>query len=216
MKHPRWTDEDDQKAREMYADPSITIAQITAAFPGRTKTAIRNHCSGVKRVGQWTQAKTVELRHLASTGITSGEIAAKLLVTRNAVIGRCFRMGIRLGVNHSLPFTGHKKVKGKAVRDLALARTDAAKAAAAAIQPEAIEIPDAGEDWCRYEKNSVELSTGVGVGSMSAFATALVQARPSQCRFPVKDGMCQNKRMSFETSWCREHQKIVFVPPRKG
>jgi hypothetical protein len=223
MTSRRWSDEDDQKAREMYADPSVTIEQIAKQFPDRTETAIRNHCAGVKRVGQWTHAKTEDLKLLAATGATSVVIAEKLGVTRNAIIGRCFRMGIRLGVNHALPFVGHRKMKGKAVRDAALARTEAVKAAAAASEPDTSDIPEAGGDWFRRarlvmpdEKNLVEPVTVESVGSMSPLAAALVRARPSQCRFPIKGGMCENKRTSLESSWCSEHEKVVFVPQRRA
>jgi hypothetical protein len=45
----------------------------------------------------WPEAKTDRLRTLVRQGKSAGEIAAELNTSRNAVIGRCDRLGITLG-----------------------------------------------------------------------------------------------------------------------
>lgn len=45
----------------------------------------------------WSEAKTDRLRTLVKAGKSAGEIAVELHTSRNAVIGRCDRLGITLG-----------------------------------------------------------------------------------------------------------------------
>ena len=45
----------------------------------------------------WPEAKTDRLRTLVRQGKSAGEIAVELNTSRNAVIGRCDRLGIVLG-----------------------------------------------------------------------------------------------------------------------
>ena len=45
----------------------------------------------------WPEAKTDRLRTLVRQGKSAGEIAVELNTSRNAVIGRCDRLGITLG-----------------------------------------------------------------------------------------------------------------------
>jgi GcrA cell cycle regulator len=49
----------------------------------------------------WTPSKVERLREMAAKGLSAGQIARLLRegMTRNAVVGKCARLGIRLGGN---------------------------------------------------------------------------------------------------------------------
>jgi hypothetical protein len=56
----------------------------------------------------WTEARLAKLKHMARLGYTSYEISAAIGVSRAAVCGKCWRLGIKLrgkplnGVNKCL------------------------------------------------------------------------------------------------------------------
>jgi DNA-binding NarL/FixJ family response regulator len=49
----------------------------------------------------WTPYKTVQLKELVCSGLTSREIAVRLGCSRNAVIGKCSRLGLDLSKKYS-------------------------------------------------------------------------------------------------------------------
>jgi hypothetical protein len=53
--------------------------------------------------GPWTEARHEELVALARSGASASQIAEKIGGTRNSIIGRCHRAGIKLGVGRPAP-----------------------------------------------------------------------------------------------------------------
>ena len=45
----------------------------------------------------WTQEQTEDLKHMMSRGLTAGEIAEQLAVSKNAVVGKMHRLRIKNG-----------------------------------------------------------------------------------------------------------------------
>jgi hypothetical protein len=50
----------------------------------------------------WTEEATERLRGLAALGWSAGMIAAEIGATRNAIIGRCRRLGVKLGIRQGV------------------------------------------------------------------------------------------------------------------
>ncbi len=56
----------------------------------------------MRQSAQWPEEKTARLRTLAEQGLSGSQIAKKMGLTRNQVIGRCWRLGIRLKGYHQM------------------------------------------------------------------------------------------------------------------
>ena len=208
MPWTKWTYEDGQRCREMYADPEITMEQMLAAFPGRSERAIINQCTGVRRVSQWTDHKIAELKRLCDAGENTTVISEALGVSRNAVIGKCYRLDFPLGRSDGRKVRARHRHKtgGRTVVEQAKERIAAIKAA----EPQPVQKPI--EDAPRA-KVDIAPVTITGLSSLSPLAAALVQAPRTQCRYPTPTGICGAPCASSGGSWCERHKQIAFTHP---
>jgi GcrA cell cycle regulator len=124
--------------------------------PPQRRTNYPIHMPRRERRFQWTDFAVFQMEILAKEGLSAADIARRLGagVSRNAVIGKCHRMGIALGALQS----GNKREqKDRAARELE--RTRQIEAAAAAAQIERLEATrETKEAWqcarpgCRFTK----------------------------------------------------------------
>jgi hypothetical protein len=192
----KWGVEEDKEARAMYA-AGEPVDKIAAKF-GRTCIAISNHCAGVRRVVQWTEHMTQEMRGMAAQGLTSPVIAERLGVSKNSVVGRCYRMGISLGPGGGGPTAQRRRRK---------------KVSQALPAPAPVENPTPAPVRRQVAEPSDKF-TGRDVRYLSKLAASLVQARHDQCRFPQGDGFCR-ETAAAGSSWCEKHKVICFTQMRK-
>ena len=82
-----------------YEAPSAPLDQSHECYSGRSETAVRQPAIELNDTGSiWTDSLQARLRELWEQGLTASQIAAELLITRNAVIGKAHRLG--LGAEH--------------------------------------------------------------------------------------------------------------------
>lgn len=98
----------------------------------------------------WTDEKHAALVRLAAEGLSASEIGARIGMTRNAVIGRCWRKGV------ALPITEQKKRRNAWLSErevveirarLVAGETQAALARRYFVSPRAISHIKCGDTW---------------------------------------------------------------------
>lgn len=90
-----WSPEDDQRLRDLCA-AGAKAKDLAKAFPHRTLLAVRDRRRKLGLAGEpqafWSAEETETLKKLWGEGVPGGKIAKQLQRTRNAVLGRVFRL----------------------------------------------------------------------------------------------------------------------------
>jgi GcrA cell cycle regulator len=152
----------------------------------------------------WGEAETTRLTTLWSEGLSASQIAKKLAAenfvtrSRNAIIGRVFRIGLpqRKGPGGS---GIEDKIRAKRRRSRTVAKTVEFKPQKAPPLP--------GELQAAAELQPIDPT--LGVLGLTEFS----------CRYPIGDpqdaafAFC-GRTCSYERPYCTDHAKLCYVPPK--
>jgi GcrA cell cycle regulator len=154
----------------------------------------------------WTNARVDRLTVLVADGRSSSEIAAELGggLTRNAIIGKATRLGLRLkgvgGKNKGRKPRAHGTAVPNAIRAIA-ERKKRPKAAA----PAKVHYLDATQELTDLPADQ------------SASAVTLLELEPHHCRWPLGDPLtpqfrfCGAKKFG-EQVYCGRHCRLSYQP----
>lgn len=141
---------------------------------------------------RWTKEQDRVLRQLASDGFSGGLIAPKVKKTRNAVVGRAFRLGLQLRGEFRVTPSGPRRKPRKRSVTLATLRE--------------CEMPT-GE-------------TGVGIGHQTPFEKqpSILTVRTGQCKFPMwpdkgpipGDARLCGSKTKDGSPYCKKHSDICY------
>jgi GcrA cell cycle regulator len=153
----------------------------------------------------WGEAETTRLTTLWSEGLSASQIAKKLasenFVTRsrNAIIGRVFRIGL----------PQRKSAGGSGIEDRIRAKRRARVRAAPKPAPKPQAAPPLpGELQAAAELQPIDPT--LGVLGLTEFS----------CRYPIGDpqdaafAFC-GRTCSYDATYCVDHAKLCYVPPKK-
>jgi GcrA cell cycle regulator len=153
----------------------------------------------------WTEAAIETLRQMAIEGKSASAIAAALgAPSRNAVIGKANRIGVKLtGHVHCSATRASRPAAGRPRRP-AIARTDAALWKRAVVPA----VP--------RERKPTWLFAGAEVGEM--LKVGLEDIREGTCRWPLGDPIDEDfVYCGLETakgrSYCAGHCRMAYKPP---
>lgn len=146
----------------------------------------------------WDLRRQELLVALLGEKLSSGEIGRRLGISRNAVIGRCHRLGLPLNSPKNLSPEKKQQTAARAAERARRAREKAKEVAKSPPMPEpAYALPR---------------PPTVNVASIHFLA-----AGPGLCRFPlwdhsVKIGLVCGKPVKEGTSWCPDCSKRCYTP----
>lgn len=156
-----------------------------------TKVMVR-YRNGHVQPSTWSEERVAALQRLYAEGLTCSQIAAEIGGTRLAVIGKVHRLGLPLRGRNSSE-TPHKIRKPRVrVRKL--------------ILPAPLPMP---------APIVVEAEFPEPKGGLIPFA----ETKRGRCRFIFGDGpewLCCPKRAVRGSSWCDEHEVVVFTPAHRS
>lgn len=143
----------------------------------------------------WTNEEIEMAADLASRGMTSSEIGKVLNRTRNSVIGKLHRKAIRLGDK-------------KPTRERAAPR-------------EKVERRPRNNDFLRSKAPNKKLIERV-VEAKESRPIKLFDAKFFECKYIINQDRvapfnttCCGATTFNNSSWCKEHYDIVFIPSRE-
>jgi len=156
----------------------------------------------MSRKNTWDTTRTGRLRELVIEGLTASEIGLELNCSRNAVIGKCHRVGVTIG-EHKRTRPKEKRMSGPPPSKPRPLRKPPARKVSAVREPPAEEkIPADPERVIIY----------------GAAAEAVRQLDPSRCRYPVGDPMtdadfrfCGAPVLTGRSSYCPEHHQTCHT-----
>lgn len=141
----------------------------------------------------WTEAMKDKLRDMAGDGFTCAQVAKALGVTRNTVIGKAYRMGVKWGLSSGSRLSPEER----RVRHAARQRAYAAKLAKQEALKREREVRMLKQ--CLHTDESIDLSRlPIGRGQCQWIEGESVSRK--FCCAPVVQGR----------SWCPHHYAIVF------
>ncbi len=179
----------------------------------------------------WTPERLEKMRELFEQGITSREIAKELGITRNAVCGRLFRMGLQR----------QDKPKAKVVPIMTDEQHDAhLETAARSCREGGSSLAEIGnwigrtKDWVKWHtrdaaaaqrrnlarklaterKNSGKMIAWIPARHLTSKPCTLFQLREWSCRYPIGDPsdssfrFCGARRRE-PSSYCAQHHKLT-------
>lgn len=160
-------------------------------------------------VSPWTPERVARLRHLAEHGHSASAIARDLGdTTRNAVISKCFRLGIQL---HGTVGNGSaKRVEARAAGRVAPMPRKAASLHV--VRPIFVPTP-------------IPRPRQLVLVNVESSAKHLMELRSRHCRWPLPapeetspaDWMfCGRDIIEDGCSWCADHRRVVWAPMRKS
>ena len=183
----------------------------------------------------WTEDSIKILREMLLAGCTSRECAAKLGVTRNAVIGKSRRMklerGIRIAdytppnvarIGHpdvGAPWTAEDVARLRQLRASGMVVTDIAVALGRTFFSVKGKLRDLGirsDEPKRAERTPRPFVAQVV--DRPDNIVSIMDLRHNSCRFPFGDpgsddfGYCGERTNYPGSSWCPFHYRLVFVP----
>lgn len=131
----------------------------------------------------WTQERIAELRALAGAGLRAAQIAYRLGVTELAVVGRCAREGIELGV------APPPKPRGRQRDVNQIEESDPLFGVAA---------PTRADAWLPIEQQE---------------PVPLLVLRDHQCPWPIGEGvtgLCCGRVKGADLPYCPEHTALAY------
>lgn len=144
----------------------------------------------------WTDESVEELRRLWDKGLTANEIAKKLGVTKNAIVGKVHRLCLKARPS---PI----KNKNEEVADSQLELEEV-------LTEERVETEDSETVKCE------EVESAVDNGSVKKDKVKLIELDSHTCRWPIGDprdddfGFCGKKVRAGQT-YCDEHSTVAYV-----
>lgn len=145
----------------------------------------------------WTDIEVAKLKGFVAQGLTGHQIARELGTTRNAIIGKCRRLGLSLGEPKREP---RKEVPITKARSL-----DNGGGLAAKILARHGDTPPKDGDGI----------TDIPITDYDVARVKLLDLKFDHCRFPIGDprdsdfGFCGLERESPLTPYCEHHHQIV-------
>lgn len=159
----------------------------------------------MRRAGEpWDVEAVNDLKRLFAEGKTFGYIATTLHLSRNSVIGKAHRLGLRYSpeqqaVRRSNPRPRRKRTQAEGASNSHIGRRLTGIAAQHALQRIVDELPTEIRDL---------------PPDQSPFACTLLELTDDTCRWPIGDApytFCGDK--SFEgASYCCRHARIAYRP----
>lgn len=151
----------------------------------------------------WNEARIEQLKAHVADGLSSAQIGSAMGTTRNAIIGKVKRLGLKLVRKRGEPLSA----KRKAPRSVnPFGRKGAAGVVQAAKR--------------RAEKPDAEIASELPP-DQSDHAIPFMQATSNHCRWPLNEPthdmlICGDKPMDGKP-YCKRHCKIAYQPikPRK-
>lgn len=158
-------------------------------------------------MADWTAEKTEVLRAAFHEGLTASQIAERLGLpcTRNAVIGKLHRLGLRRGAVERIARTRRVPVERSRDEPTVLVGVRTPKAGKrkpkAALAPQGLPPIDAGAPYAR--------SNGV---SLLALDAAFRMCRWILASDPMRGGQDRycGQPVAVECSWCPHHRKLAY------
>jgi len=145
----------------------------------------------------WTDESVEELRRLWDKGLTANEIAKKLGVTKNAIVGKVHRLCLKARPS---PI----KNKNEEVADAQLELEEV-------LTEEKVETEDIETVKCEEAEEPA-----VDSGSVKKDKVKLIELDSHTCRWPIGDprdddfGFCGKKVRAGQT-YCDEHSAVAYV-----
>lgn len=148
----------------------------------------------------WSEEQLEQLHKLAGVGLSAGEIGARIGKTRNAVVGKCHRIGIPLG-SKSAPAVHYSKHVARP-KDAPPRPRQRHKRATTPILKPTILPPPPKEPPVPIEPRKIELT------ELSA----------DDCKWPIGDGpflFCGNPRDTAlngveQVPYCFQHCRVAY------
>lgn len=148
----------------------------------------------------WTEERHARMMELVAEGLSSALIAKQLGVSRNAVIGRLFRAGVKRKPPREVVPHGN----------LSLTKRNAA------VSTAPVETLDRPTVWGVHQEPA-PLPDAPPPPDRKSSGITMLEARAGQCRWVYDDKTICAAAVKKGTSWCPEHYSIVYrpVPSRK-
>ena len=148
----------------------------------------------------WTDRMVEELKSLWQTGLTTSEIAKKLGVSKNSIVGKVHRLSLS-----GRPSPIRKKEETKKTKPIKIKRAEK-KADPEPIENEVMEEKALPEKPLKEEKKSD--------------IVRLTDLDNHTCRWPLGDPKDENfhfcgKKTRTGQTYCDEHSAIAYVKPLK-
>lgn len=144
----------------------------------------------------WTDESVEELRRLWDKGLTANEIAKKLGVTKNAIVGKVHRLCL--------------KARPSPIKNKNEEAVDTQLEMEGVLTEEKVETEDFEVVECE------EVATEVDSASVKKDKVKLIELDSHTCRWPIGDprdddfGFCGKKVRAGQT-YCDEHSAIAYV-----
>lgn len=153
---------------------------------------------------EWTKEQSALLTELVARGMTAEEIRQRIPgKTRNAIIGKVSRLGIKM----MSPVAQSRRGVKMGVKMLRGARVSIKKKKIYTKFPQnvfkAILTPDAIEVPVVHEPKTI---IDIGTYECRAIVSKIEGAKTKYCAHPVKEG----------SSYCKEHHKKYYYPAEKN
>lgn len=136
---------------------------------------------------KWTKSRVAELTRLWNFGDTASDIAKQMNLSRNAVIGKAHRLGLKPRPNPvtpKRPTEQGRKMKGAARNHLKFGHKGQVK---------------------KTGSRNIEID-----GNIQGPGKTLMELEANECRWPCGDVYCSAKVESGV--YCEYHKKIAYVP----
>lgn len=164
---------------------------------------------------KWSEKDDAILKKLVDAGYSSSQIALQFSVTRNSVIGRCHRLGLKLGVNRGASERAAKAVETRKLNQGALKITLAALRAPTpppvAIKPVPVKAEVIGL-FPPVTETPVERSgSGVLFLDRTSFQCAWIDGDPR--RVSALELTCCGQKVVTGRSYCARHLKVSLSRP---
>lgn len=153
----------------------------------------------------WTPEKIEALRKLADTGLSAAQMAVELGgVTRNAVIGKCSRLGLKYGGNPLPRIRRPRPRKPRAPRTLKGTR-----------MVEKRELNRQIAEAAPIDKAEA-FNAEAFIALTNRQPKALLELGPHECRWPVGEMFCGDATINTRRPYCASHTGVGRDPNPYG
>lgn len=208
--YTHWTDAETATLRAMWPT-TCTIAEIAEKMPGRKVAAVANKAEKLglgPRPSYWTDERVEALTKWWLDGLSAGQIAKKMGVTRNVVIGKTHRLKLQGRERPSHP-SRIKALPGKSVR-----KPKAPAVKRGPSNPSAVGIHHAGDGSRHPPKAYVRRGGAVE----SPKPVDIMGLENGMCKAVVRDDdwlFCGNPKDGDDCPYCRPHRAIFWMPEQR-